>query len=203
MGILILGIAGIYLLISIAVVLLVVRYARNKGAGAKRWGWGAALVMWLIPFWDWLPTAAVHQYYCATEAGVWVNKTFDQWKQENPDVNLVLDNRHPTVYQKEKSGLTEIHQLNQRFNWLIKHRRKIPILPLWQKDQLLIDQDNGDVLEQYIDFSTGYENVMTNGPGGNRFKVWLSREMCDRGANRAIFGKQIDKIYTYAKGDRK
>jgi len=84
MGFLILGAMGVYLLVSVGVVLAAIGYARKNGRSAKRWGWGAALVMYLIPFWDWLPTVAVHQYYCATESGFWIYKTFDQWKRENP-----------------------------------------------------------------------------------------------------------------------
>jgi hypothetical protein len=86
MEILIVAGMGVYLLISIAIVRCAIRCARNSGGSTKRWGWGAALVMYLIPFWDFLPTLAVHQYYCAVEPGFWVYKTLDQWKQENPGV---------------------------------------------------------------------------------------------------------------------
>ncbi|MDR3213236.1 MAG: hypothetical protein LBT71_04865 [Azoarcus sp.] len=105
MGILIVGAMGVYLLISIVIVRSAIRCARNSGTSAKRWGWGAALVMYLIPFWDWLPTVAVHQYYCATEAGVWVYKTFDQWRQDNPNVILLLDNRGPPVIKMKNLDL--------------------------------------------------------------------------------------------------
>jgi hypothetical protein len=33
-----------------------IRYARKNGKSAKRWGWGAAIVMYSIVFWDWIPT---------------------------------------------------------------------------------------------------------------------------------------------------
>lgn len=85
-GLIVIVIAVAYLLLSIAIVKSARRHARNTGKNVKYWGWGAALVMWLIPFWDWLPTVAVHQYYCATEAGFWVYKTPEQWKLENPGV---------------------------------------------------------------------------------------------------------------------
>ena len=69
MGLAILAAMGLYLLISIGAVFWALRYAKKNGKSAKRWGWSAALVMYLIPFWDWVPTVAVHQYYCAKEAG--------------------------------------------------------------------------------------------------------------------------------------
>ncbi len=86
MGFVVLMVMGVYLLISLGVVMWAIRHAKKNGKSAKRWGWGAALVMYLIPFWDWIPTVAVHQYYCAKDSGFWVYKTLDQWKAENPGV---------------------------------------------------------------------------------------------------------------------
>ena len=90
MGLAIFAAIGFYLLISIGVVAWAIRHAKKNGKSKKRWGWSAALVMYLIPFWDWLPTVAVHQYYCAKESGFWVYKTMDQWKAENPGVAETL-----------------------------------------------------------------------------------------------------------------
>jgi hypothetical protein len=36
--------------------------------------------MYLIPFWDWLPTVAAHRYYCWKDSGFAVSKTLDQWR---------------------------------------------------------------------------------------------------------------------------
>src|ERR1035437_1593300 len=96
-GPVVLGAALLYLLISIAVVRWAIRYAWKNGKSAKRWGWGVALVMYLIPFWDWLPTVATHQFYCAKDAGFSIYKTPEQWKAENPGVieTLVENNRSP------------------------------------------------------------------------------------------------------------
>lgn len=94
-GLVVFGAIGLYLLISVGVVLWAIRYAKKNGKSVKKWGWGAVLVMYLIPFWDWIPTVAVHQFYCAKDAGFWVYKTLDQWKGENPGVMETLD-RNPT-----------------------------------------------------------------------------------------------------------
>jgi hypothetical protein len=58
MGLVVFAAMALYLFISIGVVALAVRYARKHGKSAKRWGWGAVLVMYLVPFWDWLPTVS-------------------------------------------------------------------------------------------------------------------------------------------------
>lgn len=94
-----------YLLFSILVVRRSVRYAIDRGKSAKRWGWGAAIVIFLIPFWDWLPTVAIHQYFCATEAGFWTYKTPEQWKRENPGVMETLAMSHlPSDAYCDKTG---------------------------------------------------------------------------------------------------
>ena len=174
MGILILGIAGIYLLISIAVVLLVVRYARNKGAGAKRWGWGAVLVMWLIPFWDWLPTAAVHQYYCATESGFWVYKTLEQWKTENPGVMEEL------VAFKDVRSANSAYLLNERFKWVIKRDGDF-LFNQWRQEYQIVDRKTEEILGRYIDFYTGNGNI---GGADIPMKFWLQSGLCSNSHNQ-------------------
>src|SRR5690606_32105074 len=43
------------------------------------------LIMYLIPFWDLIPTLIMHKYYCNTQAGLWIYKTPEEWISENPD----------------------------------------------------------------------------------------------------------------------
>src|ERR1017187_2359067 len=107
-GPVVLGAALLYLLISIAVVRWAIRYARDNGRSAKRWGWGAALVMYLIPFWDWIPTVATHQFYCAKDAGFWIYKTPEQWKTENPGVMeiLVANKGYPSSHEGDMANYT-------------------------------------------------------------------------------------------------
>ena len=94
MGIVLAGAFALYLLISIGVVTLAVKSARQQGANAKGLGWTAALVMYLIPFWDLLPTIAADQYNCARYAGLFVYKTVDRWKELNPGVFETLSLTH-------------------------------------------------------------------------------------------------------------
>ena len=127
MGLVIVGALAIYLLLSIAVVIGAIKHAKKNGKSAKRWGWGAVLVMYLIPFWDWIPTVAVHQYYCATEAGFWQYKTVDQWKAENPGVANTLIGRKSSPQVRTADGY--YYDLNSRFRWEISHQET----PFWLK----------------------------------------------------------------------
>jgi hypothetical protein len=190
MGILILGIACIYLLISSVIVLSAIRYARRNGLSAKRWGWGAALVMWLIPFWDWLPTVAVHQYYCTTEAGFWVYKTLDQWKAENPGVieKLMSYDKNtkggsinwPSQYESYSNGHRTTYHINERFNRIIERQDMSRILRIVRKEETLIDTRKNEVMARYVGFGSGYSEIGHYDPSDAR-KFWLRSSHCRSG----------------------
>ncbi len=86
-----------------------------------------ALVMYSIVFWDWLPTVAVHQYYCAKESGFWVYKTLDQWKAENPGVmeSLVANKGAISTRQGDMENYTDTYLLNPRINIIVQQQRAL------------------------------------------------------------------------------
>lgn len=161
----------LYLLISVAVVLLAIRYARKSGRSAKRWGWVAALVMYLIPFWDWLPTAATHQYYCAKDAGFWVYKTLDQWKAENLGVAERLHFR----LEASHTPYGELYVLNERFAVETRRKKTISILPTTITEERLVDVGNGSILAKAVHVGS-YVNPAVDGLLG--YKFWLGPKPC-------------------------
>ena len=174
---------AVYLLISIGVVRWAIGYARKNGKSAKFWGWGAAIVMYNLVFWDWLPTVAVHQYYCAKDSGFWVYKTLDQWKAENPGVAETLA-AYKGVPPKEERfddghGRTDIYFLNERFNWLVTEQDISPLLPIIMIDQQVKDVAKNEVLARYVDFGTGNSvKDFVSMP----LKFWLHSGNCSGGA---------------------
>lgn len=168
-GLVVFGAMALYLLLSIYVVRWAVRQARQNGKSAKRWGWGAALVMYLIPFWDWIPTVATHQYYCAKEAGFWVYKTPEQWRKENPGVMEGL------VANKGVVVIQNAYVLNQRFNWVIKEAPFFPINHMIRNEQQVVDSKTGEILARYIDFSTSHRPRQA---GWSGWKFWLDNGHC-------------------------
>jgi hypothetical protein len=174
-GPIVLGAALLYLLISIGVVRGAIRYARASGKSAKRWGWSAVLVMYLIPFWDWLPTVATHQFYCAKDSGFWVYKTLDQWKAENPGVMeaLVANKGAPSNYVGNEENYIETYFLNSRFNWVVKKNGPF-LLNRWRREQRVVDSKTGEVLARYVDFATGNGNI----GGEPELRLWLHVEHC-------------------------
>jgi len=180
MGLVILGALALYLLISIAAVVGAIKYAKKTGKSARRWGLSAALVMFLISFWDWIPTVAVHQYYCSTESGFWVYKTLDQWKKENPGVaETLVANRVAPSRLGDMTNHTDTYFLNQRINLVVK-RYNYPLFNRWRHEKEIVDTKTNEVLARYVDFSTAQIRA---GGGWYGWKFWLHNERCVRGAN--------------------
>lgn len=201
-GLVIFGAIGLYFLLSIWVVWRVMKYARVNGKSAKSWGWGAVLVMYLIPFWDWIPTVAVHQHYCATEAGFWVYKTPEQWVKENPGVMeaLVAEKGASTARQGDMQNYTDTYILNQRFNWIVKHNGQF-LFNRWRHEQEVVDTKTADVLARYVDFSTSQTRRKA---GWSGWKMWLDIRHCRDGKNdEGKIGQFMLKLKNYSKENRK
>ncbi len=158
----------LYLLVTAGVVWLVIRWARRTGRGVKRWAAAAILVMYLLVFWDHIPTLVLYKYYCNTKAGFWVYKTPEQWKAENPGVAETLTWReNPQRY--ESPDANRGYRLNERFVELIRET-KSPILPVRIYHRSIIDLKNSEPVVQMISVSAGYVD------GRELLKFWVNME---------------------------
>jgi len=191
-GLAVLVVMGLYLLISIVAVRAAVIHARKQGRRAWVWGLVTAVVMYNLVFWDWLPTVATHQYYCATEAGFWTYKTVDQWKQENPGVMETLPAPgaagSPTKHEEfdDRHGRTDTYLLNERFSWVVIQQDISSLLPIIRTEHQIKDTRKNEVLARYIDFGSGNSVKNPIGPPGP-LKFWLHSSDCDGGD--ANYGK--------------
>jgi hypothetical protein len=182
MGFVIIVALGLYFLLSIGVVAWAVSYAKKHDKSTKRWGWGAALGMYLLVFWDWIPTVLTHQYYCATEAGFWVYKTPQQWLKENPGVMETLVDNSPQKYPswpKEAWNEKKVTSINQRFgllntNHFSNSEEGELFLHQWRWTNELLDKNTGEILARNIDFSSGNGLV----GGEPELKFWLHKDSC-------------------------
>ena len=183
MGLAYLVFFAVYLLVSVAVVRGAIRYAKKNGKSAKGWGWGAAFIMYSIVFWDWIPTVATHQFYCAKDSGFWVYKTLDQWKAENPGVMEGLTTQR--VWQHDHTGGGDVVHINQRFD-LIYQKEGEFFSRLWRRERQLVDTKTKEVVARYVDFSTGNGNI----GGEPELRFWLHSDFCLGGRDKAIeFGE--------------
>jgi len=183
MGLVIFAAIGIYFLIAIGVVSAAAAYARRMGKNVSRWGWGAALIMYLIPCWDLIPTLLSHQYYCASEAGLQVVKTPKQWLKENPGVIETLVDTSPQKYPnwpREKWRGMEIASINQRFGILYKDHLSNSgegelFINVWRWQTELLDKQTGDVIARDVRFTTGNDGYIG---GFHALKFWLTSDGC-------------------------
>jgi len=165
-------------LIFVVAIMVTLYFARNK---KRAWPWvlGVSLLMYLAVFWDHIPTVVAHKYYCDKEAGFWVDKTVDQWKQENPGVmeTLVTNKGAPSTRQGDMQNFTDIYFLNQRINKVVKKTGSLPF-NRWRWEHEVIDIQTGEVLARYVDFSTGNGNISG---ADSPVKFWLQRDHCNSG----------------------
>lgn len=189
MGLILVPAFVLYVLISIITVVCAIIFAKKRKKNIWLWGGITAFIMYNLVFWDWLPTVAVHNYYCSNQAGFWVYKTADEWKAENPQAIETL-----TPYDGKQLDNTgdmnnykDTYHLNNRFNWVVKHNGKY-FINLWRHDQEIVDTKNNEVLARYVDFSTSQERVQAGWAG---WKLWLANEHCASGAMNQSKMRQI------------
>jgi hypothetical protein len=177
----------LYFALLIAAPIIGYQLARRRGWSPGKC-WSAASVGFLLifmpMFWDWLPTLWLHSYYCDRYSGVVVNKTPGQWIGSNP---AIADQLRP-ITPPLQVGLGENYyrQLNQRIRLEIRHSERL--LSLREERDRLVDTGTGEVLAEFVDFTTGQ-----SGSSVDRFrdlKVWMRRESCDaegKGTDRKKF----------------
>ena len=193
MGLVVFAVMGLYLVVSIGVVKGAIAYAREKGKNAKRWGWGAALVMYLIPFWDWIPTVAMHQYYCATEAGFWVYKTPEQWKKENPGIAQTLRSSDSAARTTLPNGVTRL-VLNERFVYEVSDQR-LPLVATYKTEYRFMDTNTGEVIARRLSVGSGFGTLALGAADWRKFKFWLSLKSCVPGQQEfSKYFEQLQKI---------
>ncbi|SDE53731.1 hypothetical protein [Desulfuromonas thiophila] len=165
-GLLFIAAAVVYLIISIGVIRLVVRWAKKRGRRPVLWGFVAALVMYHLVFWDFIPTYALYKYYCATKAGFWVYKTPEQWKTENPGVAETLTWRELSP-QFNNSDDSWGFKVNERFIWEIE-TLATPFLPVRRTVETIVDVEKNEVVVKRVSVRAGYKDGM------ELIKFWTS-----------------------------
>jgi len=176
LALVIFGILIAYLALAVYAVRATLKSTRESGLppSNRRLRAGlVALVFYLIPFWDWIPTVVAHQYYCATEAKFEVFKTVEQWKAENAEVVPTL--RYDQWKQSTKSGEFTAYELNQR---IVEEGRQPNhvFLTVTREEARILDKNNREILARYVDFRTGYASLGVGGEGA--WKFWLKQSSC-------------------------
>lgn len=174
----------VYALLTVLVSVYASRKARQRGIAGWKWGAPAAFLMYLIVFWDHIPTLVAHKYYCKKEAGFKVYKTLEEWQKENPGAAETLT--YKEISDSEGDRNRYVRHLNQRFDSAFM---RTPIfLSVKQLRHKIIDISNNEVIAEYVDYSSGgsFQNANTL----TDYKLWLAGNSCeiDR-ESRTLFNK--------------
>lgn len=168
----------VYIAISVLVVQLARRWARKHGRSPAKAGWLAGLVMYLLVFWDLIPTVLVRAYYCHTAAGVWVYKTVEEWQADNPGVAKTLSETSDFQSYRRENG-AKIVVLNQRFVLETSRRKPVPLVPVYLSRAVVTDASTGEIVAKKISVGSGYVGLAIGGTGS--WKFWLNMGRCAPG----------------------
>jgi len=174
-GLAYLAVGGVYLALTVWLTKRAAQAAKRRGIAGWKWGLPVVLAMYLLVFWDWVPTVVAHRYYCAKYAGFTVYKTLEQWKAENPGVAETLVPKEGT--ESAVVGNTTTYELNQRFAWDMV--RDPMVLGIKKTDSKVVDKETGEVLAQYIDFSTDIRPITVGARSLRDYKFWMASESCE------------------------
>lgn len=164
-----------YLAVSLGVIALAVRWAKKRNRKPWLWGGLAALVMYNLVFWDWIPTVVAHKYYCSTQAGFWVYKTPEEWKKENPGVVGTLTKAKVANWQHHKSGYLAV--LNERFQTEVDNERPVPFLSTTIATEKIVDRKTKAILAKHVRVGSGYGSIGV-ASDWRAMKFWLSLTPC-------------------------
>ena len=173
----------VYGLVSVFVIHKSYRFTKTRYSKGWVGGWLAALIMYNLVFWDWIPVYVMHKYYCSTQAGFWVYKSPEQWIKENPDM---VGQKWGGAFKKPSETINE----NTRRYWSSDRvfmdvtQTRDHGFSIGRSERVLIDKLKGDVLARAIEFYRGNPSALALGANSlSDYKIWLSlgRRNCGPG----------------------
>ena len=166
MGLMFLAALALYIGVSIAICVWIARWAKRTGRTSWKWGWGAALVMYLLVFWDHIPTVVAHGLLCKSVPEAKIYKTWEQWKLEHPIDQPPTPVAKGNTVRLDSEG-REVLMANSRFG-LRRVTTSIGPLPVRISKLQEVDMVTESVLLE----TTFLERT------SHPFKPWLHNESC-------------------------
>ena len=174
------GLIAIFLILGyILLFALALKYAKKAAIKRGRPPWHfmlpTGIAMYMLVFWDLIPTYAARTYYCTVHAGLEMYKTPEEWIAENTEAAgklTPIENGHsqwkPDGYQ---------FPLNERFVLRHKWEKKVFGIITELKDSI-IDIETNEVMAMETDFKTGSNSFGTGANSISDYKSWLSTRSC-------------------------
>ena len=158
MGLVIYGVFLLYLAVSVGLVMAEDSAATKRTIARWKFALPVGLVMYLLVFWDHIPTVVTHKYYCDKYAGLTVYKTVEQWKAENPGVaeTLVANegwDKHPEYINEER-----VYKLNERFHLVTGSSQES--LGIKKRFSKVVDVRGNKIVAERVNFSTDIKKAL-------------------------------------------
>jgi hypothetical protein len=166
---------AVYLLVAFLIVRATVRWAKRTGRSPTTWGWGSALAIYLLVFWDHLPTLIAHEVLCRTVPDVKIYKTFEQWKAEHPGEARPVAIAPGGGFQKDREG-RYVSMANSRFGIRTVSTRIGPLSTSITREQI-IDLPTEEVLVERVMTGSGYGSLGASS-SWQAMKIWLNLDGC-------------------------
>ncbi len=182
-----------YLTVSILVIIWAARFAKRKGRSPWLGGIIAALVMYNLVFWDFIPVLIHHHHLCKEQGGVWIYKTPEQWFKENPDaIGKKWAKPGESLRTEEIAGGTRHWDSNYIYSESFHDQNYAHAIRRFE--ERLVDARTGEVLAHVVDFERGGRNPMLNADSITDYKFWLGMGNNNCGASEAEYLLEYIKI---------
>lgn len=167
------GLIAIFLILGyILAFALALKYAKKAAIKRGRPPWHftlpTGLAMYMLVFWDLIPTYAARTYYCTVHAGLEVYVTPKEWKKNYGLVDVGSTSIEPIDPQQVKNIRIKYQsEWSPKIFGLVREVRK-----------RIVDTKNGDVLVERIDYKTGRNSFGTGANSLGAYKSWLHTNSC-------------------------
>ena len=185
MGLLVLLVLGLYLVLSIYIVKRAANYARRRFGRGWVGGILAGLIMYNLVFWDAIPTWYTHHHLCATEAGLKVYQTPEEWAKGNPERYQQASAATEQVIVRRSSDNPEaIHSWTEYASGLeleiYNSRRRNYAFNTGVARERVIDKITGKILFEVIDFHSGggTKSLAVGASSFADYKFWIVTGRC-------------------------
>ena len=200
-GLIVFSILFIYFVFSVVVVVLIRKnLIKRNFSNLKRrvFLFFVVLILYLIPFWDLVPTIISHKYYCSSKSGFFVYKSVEDWSKLNPGALDVLQPYDESVPIAVPAGYAR--KMNDRFGRYIV-KADAGFLSIKKMEMKFVDLRTNEVLARKVDFSSGFGRFGVSGEGA--WKFWLYSSSCLSRDEALVQVESIEDFYKSfkAKGD--
>lgn len=187
MGLLVLIVLGLYLALSVWLVVRISAFTKKHFRIGWPFGVLVGLIMYNLVFWDAIPTWYTHHHLCSTEAGLKVYQTPEDWAKVNPErYQQALAAAGRAATERSEDSSTARHAwvestlgLEHEFYW---PRERNYAFHTGIEVERFVDKVTGKVLFEIIDFNSaaGTKSLAVGANDFADYKFWTVTGSCQR-----------------------